>query len=202
MQTMMGPRAGTPAAVPRSARGRLQQLSCTDAESRHRQPMLTRRLSSLAATPCGAMRSQKAVYCAAQCLPFQIQHDQTHRRRPITRPNIALTSTLSELHKPGQSPCINCASLVASAADPHDALRIRRAKEKALQKAKASAGGMLLRRPHSEAELRAKLTDRGHPDDAIDAAIARLQELVNPTQPVQTNPALPWAACTSPLVID
>jgi len=69
----------------------------------------------------------------------------------------------------------------ASAAD--DALcaaNKRRAKEKALQKAKGSAGGMLLRRPHSEAELRTKLTDRGHPEDAIDAAIARLQELVRP----------------------
>ena len=53
----------------------------------------------------------------------------------------------------------------------------RRNQEKALQRAKASAGGMLLRRPHSEVELRAKLTDRGHPQDAIDAAIARLQEL-------------------------
>ena len=46
-----------------------------------------------------------------------------------------------------------------------------------MQRAKASAGGMLLRRPHSEAELRAKLTDRGHPQAATDAAIARLQEL-------------------------
>ena len=72
------------------------------------------------------------------------------------------------------------APLSAPAADA-DALCAsdnRRAKEKALQKAKGSAGGMLLRRPHSEAELRAKLTDRGHPEDAIDAAIARLQELV------------------------
>ena len=69
----------------------------------------------------------------------------------------------------------------ASAADCRACwLGSRRAKEKALQKAKASAGGMLLRRPHSVAELRSKLTDRGHPEDAIDAAIARLQELVRP----------------------
>jgi len=54
----------------------------------------------------------------------------------------------------------------------------RRAAEKALGRAKGSAAGMLMRRPHSEAELRRKLTEREHPPDAIDAAIARLQELV------------------------
>ncbi len=76
----------------------------------------------------------------------------------------------------------------ASAADGGLWSDRRRAKEKALQKAKGSAGGMLLRRPHSEAELRAKLTDRGHPQDAIDAAIARLQELVYPaTIPLLTK---------------
>ena len=73
-------------------------------------------------------------------------------------------------------------------ADCHGGVDSRRAQEKALQRAKASAGGMLLRRPHSEAELRAKLTDRGHSEDAIDGAIARLQELVRHAGPFARLP--------------
>lgn len=47
-----------------------------------------------------------------------------------------------------------------------------------MNRAKGSAAGMLLRRPHSEAELRRKLVEREHPPEAVDAALARMQELV------------------------
>ena len=65
----------------------------------------------------------------------------------------------------------------------------RRRHDKALERAKASAAGMLLQRPHSKAELRRKLADRGHADGAVDAAVARLQELVR-------RPAMPLPALT------
>lgn len=54
----------------------------------------------------------------------------------------------------------------------------REKRAKAERRATNSVAGMLSRRPHSERELRAKLADREHAPDAIDAAVARLQELV------------------------
>ncbi len=37
---------------------------------------------------------------------------------------------------------------------------------------------MLLRRPHGEEELRRKLAERGHGEEAVDGAVERMQELV------------------------
>ena len=56
--------------------------------------------------------------------------------------------------------------------------RCREQRAKAQRRATNSAAGMLSRRPHSERELRTKLADRQHEPEAIDAAVARLQELV------------------------
>lgn len=56
--------------------------------------------------------------------------------------------------------------------------RCREQRAKAQRRATNSAAGMLSRRPHSERELRTKLADREHAPEAIDAAVARLQELV------------------------
>ena len=49
---------------------------------------------------------------------------------------------------------------------------------KAYESAKNSAAGMLTWRPHSQKELRDKLSERGHAADSVAAALDRLSELV------------------------
>ena len=50
--------------------------------------------------------------------------------------------------------------------------------DKELDACKAAAGNLLSFRPHARAELAAKLTDKGFDRETVEAALARVAELV------------------------
>lgn len=69
--------------------------------------------------------------------------------------------------------------------------------EKELEACKSAAANLLSYRPHARAELAGKLTDKGFDHETIEAALARLAELVcapdlAPAAPVSRRTFLQW----------